>query len=174
MSQTKKLLETLGVSIVELSYLLLISPKTLTSWLNRQTIIPTKHSEYFTAFELYRNARGTESLNALDAKWKEEDAEPLLKRKSKELKKLNVAIRRCEFKLMQLKKKSARLVSRGHFADELPNYLSPERRENPDLQAWLSLLRQSTQFKHSDIRLEICRYEQQLAGLKAEADYWAK
>jgi hypothetical protein len=127
-----------------------------------------RYSGYFSALERYALERKASEVASIGTAWAENDRDRYLEQKMAVQKDLNAAIERCTQKLAKLKQAELKLLSQGHLATNYSGYLEPLLRENEETTAWLSLLGRKSKFEWSDIR----QCEQQLAGLKAQADYW--
>jgi hypothetical protein len=168
----KTVFKTLGIDLKWFAELLFVPTRTVYSWLSRGTIIPMRQAGYFSALERYALERNAGDLVSIGEAWAEDDRERNNEQKTAAQKTLYADIKRCTQKLAKLKQTESRLLSQGHLAAQYSNYLEPSLRENEETKAWLLLLGRKSKFEYSDIRWAIRKCEQQLAGLKAQKDYW--
>lgn len=170
----KNLLEKLGISITELSYLLLLPNSTISSWFGRSSSVPAKHSVFLSAFYIY-DANNTENdLIALAEKWKQDNQSILDEAKQKAFKKLRFELLGTQFQLEKLKLQQSKQLRRWHLAQKFADYLPEGVHTDEDVQAWVSLIGRKSRLKYGDLSIERLRLEQKIAGLEAEISYLEK
>lgn len=168
----KKLLRQLGISITDVSYLLLLPHSTIMSWFERYSYIPAKYGVYLSAFERYADNNSEEVLPALAEEWKKDNQNILDALAEKTLKKLHFDLKRTQLQLEKLQEQQAKQLRRWHLSQKFADYLPSEVRESEQVQDWVSLIGRKSRSKFGDFSIERQKLEQKIAGLEAEVAFW--
>ena len=168
----KDTLYKMGLQLNELAMLLLVSDRTLLSWLNRNTSIPRQYSGYITGINKYEQLYENPNLELVYKNWETKRKDFLEKPKSNALRKLQLDARKNELTLLKLNVKKTKLLQRLHFSEAYSACLPPELQENENLQQWINLLQRSSAFDLGTTSLAIQKLEEKKAGLMAQIQYW--
>jgi hypothetical protein len=167
----KNLLKQLGISITEITYLLLLPQSTVMSWFERKTLVPFKHSVFLTAFVLYEAKNPEETLSDLAKKWEQDNQNSINELNEKALKKLRYELMNTQLQLEKLLIQQGRQLRRWHLSQKYADYLPEELRGSEQVQGWLSLIGRKSRLKYGDLRIERQKWEQKIAGIEAEIAY---
>lgn len=168
----KTKLHQIGITVPELSNLLLLPEQTIYSWFKRKNSIPLPYSEYIAALEVYQNQKNAKDLVALNAQWTTENKALLQIQKTNALKALQLKLQQSSLALQKLKIKENQLLKRIHLSQNYPKYLKPELQNSESQQSWCSLIGRKSAFNLGDIVQSIQKLEQKIAGVEAEIGYW--
>lgn len=164
----KELLKKLGISLADLSLLLLLPRNTVDSWNRRGTMIPSQYSVYLTALEQYATERTDEALQELEAQWVAQEKEAWEQSKEKTKRKLELVLQKTELQLEKIQQKQSNLLSRGHLAANYLKHLPRELQNNENTKAWTAMIGKKSQFQFRDTFQEAQRLQGKIAALKAE------
>lgn len=164
----RKKLKQIGISIQELSDLLLVHHKTITSWFVRNTIIPQTHSPYLSAITQYATHYASSDLT---------DFEQLFTQKSitenkaviqKAINRINQELSRLNYKHEQLNTKWKKQISRIHFSEHYDIFLASEHHNSTVLQDWLQLINKKSRFESHKLWLAKHKITERIAALEGQ------
>jgi len=164
--------KSLGLQLKEIAELLSVPERTLYSWFNRATPIPSKYDGYISGLKIYHANQKTEDLETEYTKWEADNRALLETQKIKALKELRVAELQNNLALDKLKQKKIRLFKRLHLSKNYPNLLSVELQNTENVISWCNLMFRKSAFDLGDISLAIQKLEEKKVGLAAQTQYW--
>jgi len=168
----KNMFESLGITVIEFSYLLVLPEQTIYAWFNRKNTIPPPHSSYIAALEICHLHKKEEDLQLLSSRGEIENEAATKAEAKKICKALTASLHQNTYKLDKLKQKENRLLHRWYVAENYAQYLPPELQQSENVLAWCGLMRRKSKFELVDVKLAIKKWEQKIVGLRAEIAYW--
>ena len=163
--------KSLGIQLKEIADLLCVPERTLYSWFNRATPIPSKYYGYISGLKIYHANQKTEDLETAYTQWVADNGALLETQKIKALKELRVAELQNNLALDKLKLLQIRLFKRLHLSKNYPNLLSVELQNTEKVISWCNLMFRKSAFDLGDISLAIQKLEEKKVGLAAQIQY---
>lgn len=168
----KDTLYKLGLQLNELAMLLLVSDRTLLSWLNRNSSIPRQYSGYVMGINKYEQLYENPNLELVYKNWETKRKDFLETPKKDALRKLQLDARKNELTLLKMNVKKNKLLQRLHFSENYLACVDPVLHEDENLQQWINVLQRSSSLDLAETALTIQKLEVKKAALTAQIQYW--
>lgn len=168
----KDTLHKLGLKMNELAMLLLVPERTVQTWLNRNTSIPRKYSDYTIGIGKYEQLHQNPDLELVYKNWAIKRKDFLETPKNDALRKLQLDARKNELSLQQMIGKKTKLLHRLHFSEQYLACLPSNLHENENLLQWINVLQRSSALDLGALTLSIQKLEEKKAALSAQIQYW--